>query len=125
LEVKEMHTDTEAAPVTGDEVAARYGSAAAALIAAGIGCFVLGLFTTLNEVSSTLSDGLNWWNSVGPLSGKTALGVFAWIISWAILWPLYRNKRRSLWTAFIIMVVLIVIGLVLTFPPFFELFAAE
>jgi len=35
-------------------------TAAAAILAGGIGCLALGLFTTLAEASSSFSDWLSW-----------------------------------------------------------------
>jgi hypothetical protein len=42
------------------------GEAAAAFLAGGIGCFVLGLLVTLTEIPAlvALKDGLNWTNPV-------------------------------------------------------------
>lgn len=99
------------------------GLAAAALLAAGVGVFVTGLLTTLAEVSTGLRGSLNWWNPAGPLTGKTGLGVIVWIIAWVILHSMYKNRdvkfnRLMLWTW-----ILVVLGFLGTFPPFFEAFA--
>ena len=112
-----MTRDTESA-----EVQTKYGAGAAALISAGIGCFIIGLMTTLVEASGGLKNALNWWNSAGPLTGKTGVGVIVWLVAWLGLWLAWRNKDRSLRTAFIAMIVLIVVGLLLTFPPIFTNF---
>lgn len=47
------------------------GPLAAALLAAGIGAFALGLFTTLAEASVGFRERLILNAGVGPLSGKT------------------------------------------------------
>lgn len=101
------------------------GPAAAAILAAAVGVFVIGLMTTLAEVSAGLSAALNWWNPAGPLTGKTGVGVIAWLVAWAILASRYRGRevemgRIARWSW-----ILILLGLLLTFPPFFELFARE
>ena len=71
-----------------DESATRVatGVAAAAFLSGGIGCFVIGLLTTLTESPAlvNLKNALNWSNPVGPLSGKTGVGVIAFLLSWAI-----------------------------------------
>jgi hypothetical protein len=113
-----MTRNTESA-----EVRTKYGAGAAALISAGIGCFVIGLMTSLVEASAGLGKALNWWNSVGPLSGKTLVGVTVWIVAWLGLWLAWRNKDRSLRMAFAVMIVLVVVGLLLTFPLIFDKFA--
>ncbi len=48
------------------------GPIAAAILAGGIGCLTLGIFTTLAEASTSIKDWLQWNDRVGPLSGKTA-----------------------------------------------------
>jgi hypothetical protein len=105
------------------EVRANYGAGAAALVAAGVGSFILGLMTSLAEASGGLKDALNWWDTVGPLSGKTSVAVIVWLLAWLGLWLAWRGKDRSLRSAFIVMIVLVVVGLLLTFPLIFESFA--
>lgn len=99
------------------------GPAIAALIAAGIGAFFLGLFTTLAEASASLKDWLNYYDPVGPLSGKTTYAVIAFLVSWAVLHPVLRTQpkltNRYLW----VIGVLLFLGLLGTFPTFFEAFA--
>jgi hypothetical protein len=101
------------------------GPVAAAIIAAGVGTFALGLFTTLAEASARIKDFLNIYDPVGPLSGKTTLAVAAWLGTWAVLHRLLRGRSIRLTTAMTIGAVLLVLGLLGTFPPFFEVFAAE
>jgi hypothetical protein len=101
------------------------GPAAAAMIAGGAGAFVIGLMTTIAETSEVIKNAFNWVNPVGPLSGKTAVGVFAWLIAWFFLNRAMKDKDSDLVKAFTITIILIVAGLLLTFPPFFTLFAAE
>jgi hypothetical protein len=98
------------------------GVAAAAMVAGGIGTFVIGLMTTGAVISEGLRNALNLWNPAGPLSGKTTVGVLAWLISWFILNRLWHDEDRSLQQAFTITLVLIGLGLILTFPPVFESF---
>jgi len=105
------------------EVRTNYGAGAAALVSAGIGCFILGLMTSLVAASSGLGKALNWWNTVGPLSGKTSIAVIVWLVVWLGLWLAWRGKDRSLRSAFTVMTVLVVVGLLLTFPLIFERFA--
>jgi hypothetical protein len=101
------------------------GRAAAALVASGVGTLAIGLLTTLAEASAGLKTFLTWSTPVGPLSGKTGLGVIIWLISWGVLNYLWKDKNSDLGRAFTITLILIALGLVLTFPPVFEAFAAE
>lgn len=99
--------------------------ASAAFVSSGIGCLVIGLMVTTAEMSEGFKNALNWVNPVGPLSGKTTVGVVAWLVSWAILHFLWKDKEVNFNKTFIITLVLIGLGFLFTFPPVFEIFAAE
>lgn len=105
--------------VAGEEAHVMTGSAAAAMISGGIGTLFIGLMTTGAAMSEGLKEALNWWNPAGPLVGKTLIGVFAWLISWFIMNRLWQNKESDLNKAFTITLVLIGLGVLLTFPPIF------
>ena len=122
------HHDTEIAPELADLhlVDKPDGPGAAAILATGVGIFVLGLLTTLNEASEGIHSFLDAFDGdggVGPLSGKTILATVAFFLSWAVLWGMWRNKDIDLKRAFWIGVGLGVVGTVLMFPPVFRAFA--
>lgn len=101
------------------------GPAAAAILAAGIGMFTLGLLTTLAAASEGIADWLANWEfdrGVGPLAGKTTVAVIVWAVSWIVLGFALRGKDANLKTWFWVAFVLGALGFVGTFPPFFELF---
>jgi hypothetical protein len=118
---------TERDVLVGDEVAVAKldGPLAAALLAAGIGSFALGLFTTLAEASTAFRERLILDAGVGPLSGKTVWATVVFIIAWAVLAARLRNRDGILRSATTIFVVLTVLGLLGTFPIFFQAFAPE
>lgn len=99
------------------------GPPAAALVAAGIGALVLGFFVSLAEASTDVKDWLQWNDRVGPLSGKTLLATIAYFASFAVLALLWRGKTFALRSIVLVAVVLVVLGLIFTFPPVFESFA--
>ena len=101
------------------------GEAAAAFLAGGIGCFVIGLMTTLAEVPALVDfkNALNWWNPAGPLTGKTGVGVIAFFLAWIVAHFTMGEKEVNLKTYVIVAALLTALGFLLTFPPFFELFA--
>jgi hypothetical protein len=101
------------------------GPVSAAIIATGVGATALGVLTTLAEASTSIKDWLNWNSGVGPLSGKTILAVAVWIVAWAVLHLTMRGKRYETRPALIIALVLIGIGVLGTFPTFFQLFAPD
>jgi hypothetical protein len=108
-----------------DEIDRPTGPVAAAVLAAGIGAFVLGLLTTLSEASTDIHDFLEFSDDVGPLSGKTILAVVAYFGSWAILHVLWRRQNPPLRSILIATAVLIGLGILGTFPTFFQAFASE
>ena len=99
------------------------GVAAAAILAAGIGVFTTGLMTTLAEVSPGLRNALIWSRPVGPLSGKTGVGVIIWLIAWVVLHSMYRGRDAEFGKIMRWSWILILLGFLLTFPPAFELIA--
>lgn len=104
------------------------GPGAAAMLAAGIGIFVLGLLTVLSEVSVPIHDSLeslDFGRGVGPLAGKTTLAALAWAVSWIVLAVAWRAREVGIRGAFTVALILGVLGAIGTFPPFFMLFAAE
>lgn len=121
-ETQRMAQQARAAAAEKAGEAVRTGVAAAAMVASGIGGLVLGLMTTGAVISAGLKSALNWWNPAGPLTGKTGVAVLAWIVSWVLLNARWKEEDRDLGAAFRLTLVLLAIGLVLTFPPVFEAF---
>jgi hypothetical protein len=108
-----------------EEIERPTGPVAAAALATGIGAFVLGLLTTLNEASTGVHDFLEFDEDVGPLSGKTIIAVIAYLASWAILHGLWRRQNPALRPILIATAVLLALGILGTFPTFFQAFASE
>jgi len=97
------------------------GPAAAIILAAGIGSFILGLMTSLSEGSKTVEHLLNWYDPVGPLVGKTLVAIMFWLVAWAILGSQWKNREVDFDRVFKATLILIALGLVGTFPLFFGL----
>lgn len=126
----DVHHDVEHAPELAELNLAEKpdGPAAAAMLAAGIGIFVLGLATVLNEVSEGLHDvfeRMEMGLGVGPLAGKTIVATVAFVVSWLILASVWRRKNPSLKLWFTISLILGILGALGTFPPIFLAFAGE
>jgi hypothetical protein len=99
------------------------GSAWAAILAAAIGCASFGLLVDLAEASKAISNLLNLYNPTGDLSGKSTISIIIWLASWALLHLIWNGKNLgSAGLVMLITVGLIVLALVMTFPPFFTLF---
>ena len=107
------------------------GPAAAAFLAAGVGAFVLGLMVTLAEASADIKSFLDFsknygiGSGVGPLSGKVIIAVAAYFGSWVVLALALRGREVAFGRVFMVTLILLGLGFALTFPPIFEIFAAE
>ena len=98
------------------------GAAAAAVMASAIGSFILGIATILKENIHSVEKLMNFYDPVGPLSGATIIALLLWIISWIVLHVIWKNKEVKFDKVFMAGTLLIILGLVGTFPPFFDLF---
>jgi hypothetical protein len=121
------HHDEEIAPeLAGLNLADKPdGPGAAAMLSAGIGIFMLGFFTTGAVISASLKSFLAWWEwgqGVGPLAGKSTLAVIIWLGSWLVLHMMWKDKDVDIKKMFYVGLGLGIVGAILTFPPFFELF---
>ena len=77
----------------------KVGKALAAMVAAGVGSAALGVLTTLAELSPGLKNILNFYDPVGPLSGKTTVAVIIWLIAWYALAKIAETADRTIWDA--------------------------
>jgi cytosine/uracil/thiamine/allantoin permease len=120
--------DTEAridVPESKETTGKPFGPVAAAFLASGIGAVVLGILTTLAEASEGWATRLEFNSRVGALSGKTIVALIAYFVSWALLHVTLKDKRPDVTKVFMWTGILVVIGLILTFPTFFQMFASE
>ena len=98
------------------------GPIVAAMLAAGIGCFVLGLMISLAQGSKAISNMLNFYNPVGPLGGKTIVAVVVWFVAWGILAGKWKDQSADFGKMYKVTLILVGLGLLGSFPPFFDLF---
>jgi len=107
------------------ETLIKNGKAAAALLAGGIGALTMGLMTTMSAAAPAFSAALNWYNPAGPLSGKTTVAMLVWLIAWAVLGNQWKDKDVDFDKIAMIALVLLLLGILGTFPPFFDLFVPK
>jgi hypothetical protein len=98
------------------------GPVAAALLAAGIGSVVLAVLVILVEASASFKSSLAYSTRVGELSGKTIWTVVAYVVSWVLLTLILRGRQVDVAKFAIAAGVLVALGLIGTFSPFFQLF---
>ena len=101
------------------------GPAFAAIIAAALAAATLGLLATLAEVFDGFGDWLSFSGRVGMLSGETIFAIAVYFLSWAGLAFIWRRSNPPLRPVAVVTAVLVVAGLLGTFPPFFRLFGVE
>jgi hypothetical protein len=100
-----------------------FGPAAAALLAAGFGSLVLGIVTSLAEADEGAADALAFSDEVGPLSGKVIISTCAFFATWGILTLILRRRNPPVKPVLIAAGVMLALGVLGTFPTFFEIFA--
>ena len=109
------------------------GSAAAALISVGIGCFMMMVthhFTeTSVEIDTFIWDLGKWipgsgndnklWGTLGSYAGKQTILLVSWLVSWYILQGLLKHKQVKTKTIFVWTFGLVVAATVMTWQPLF------
>ena len=95
------------------------GAALASFLAAGIGAFAIGVIVILNEAGLFAVPAL--YAPTGGVSGRTTLAVVIWLISWAVLHRRWKNRQIESRRVPFLSVILIGLGILLTFPPVWKL----
>jgi hypothetical protein len=107
---------------TAHEPARPSGPAAAVLLAAGLASFTLGLLSVLTAASASVSDALTLSDGVGDISGVTTVSTLVFLSSWGVLTTVWRQNDPPLLRVAAAAGGLIALGLLGTFPPFFNTF---
>lgn len=95
------------------------GAVMAAYLAAGIGAFAVGFWVILSEAGIFAAPTL--YGPAGGVSGRTTFGVVTWLIAWGVLHARWKARQVEPRTVFTITLVLIALGILLTFPPFWSI----
>jgi len=98
------------------------GSGAAGILSAGVGCFVLALLAAAGDKSAWVKSLLNFYKPTGPLSGVTTVAILIWLCVWGILEWRWEKKTVAIGGICAAALLLLGLGLVLTFPPVVDLF---
>ncbi len=98
------------------------GSGAAAILAAGLGCFAVGLLAVLADKSPSVKHALDFYKPTGALSGVTTASILLWLVSWAVFEWRWKSRTVALGRVNLAAFALLAIGLLLTFPPIGDLF---
>lgn len=95
------------------------GGALAAVLAAGIGALAMGLFVIANEAGIFAAPSL--YGPSGGLSGRSTFAVIVWLVAWGVLHARWRNQDVAAGRVLAWAVALIALGVVMSFPPVWEL----
>ena len=93
------------------------------MLAAGLACFTLGLQSVLSAASDSVSDALTLSDRVGDISGLTTAAAGVLFASWGALGIAWRHADPRLARVAAASGVLIALGLLGTYPPFFNAIA--
>ncbi len=63
-----------------------------------------------------------FYRPTGPLSGVTSLVILVWLVVWLVLDARWKRRTVALKSVVMAALVLLALGLVLTFPPVGDLF---
>lgn len=94
------------------------GPAAAAILAAGIGCCAMGVMAVLGDALPYLANLLIFYQPTGSLSGVSTVAILLWLVSWLILGRLWRRKTLAMRRVNVAAFALLAFGILLTFPGF-------
>ena len=97
------------------------GGGAAAVLAAGMGSFLLAIFAILADDSDIIKSALIFYKPTGPLSGVTTCAIAFWLIAWAALHARWKNRNLAMGRVSAIAITFLILGLLLTFPPIADL----
>ena len=109
------------------------GPAAAALISAGIGCFTMMVSHHLGDTSKEINEmlwnlgtwipgsktGNEMWGNIGSYTGKETMLLVGWLVSWPILYAIWKNKSVKSRTIFFWMFALLVASTAMSWHPLF------
>lgn len=98
------------------------GSGAAAILAAGIGAFMLSAFAIAGDHIPRIKSMMTFYTPTGPLSGVTTSAIVIWLVVWLILDTRWRNRRVPVGRINAAALALLGLSLLLMFPPVADLF---
>ena len=97
------------------------GPAAAAILAAGIGCFMVSVFALLGDKIAAFKSMMIFYRPTGPLSGVTTCAIVVWLVCWAVLHWRWGGRMLSIAKINATTLNLLGLSLLLTFPPVVDL----
>ena len=81
----------------------------------------LGFSAFAGDASDAIGRLLNFYNPTGTLSGVTTVAIIIWLVSWIVLHRLWDLRAVSMATINALAFAGLIVGFLLTFPPFMDL----
>lgn len=98
------------------------GPGAAAILAAGIGSFSLAALAIAADKVASLKSALIFYKPTGDLSGVTTVAIVIWLVAWGGLEMRWRKRTVALGLVSWLALGMLVLSILLTFPPIADLF---
>ncbi len=95
----------------------RNGPGAAAILSAAIGSFAFGVFAFAADAVPAINHALSVWKPSGALSGVSSAGIVVWLSVWFVLARRWAERDISLLWVNLASALMLIGGLLLTFPP--------
>lgn len=96
------------------------GAALASFLAAGIGAFAVGFLVIVSEAGLFVAPAL--YGPAGGVSGRTTFAAAIWLIGWAVFHRRWKDRQLESRRVYTVTLVLIALGIVLSFPPVWPIF---
>jgi len=74
------------------------------------------------DKSAAIKSSLNFYRPTGPLSGVTTVAIVIWLVVWVLLGWRWRRRTVAAGRVIVAALVLLGLGLLLTFPPIADVF---
>ena len=98
------------------------GGGAAAVLAAGMGAFLVALFALIADKSAAVKGLMIFYKPTGPLSGVTTCAIVVWLLVWFGLDRRWCGRTVAMGRVRLAAFVLLALGVLLTFPPIADWF---
>ena len=98
------------------------GGGAAAVLAAGIGVFLVAIFALIGDKFTAIKSLMIFYKPTGPLSGVTTSAIVLWLAAWFVLHRLWHSRMIAMGRVRAVAFVLLILAVLLTFPPIEDLF---
>jgi hypothetical protein len=93
------------------------GSAAAAILAAGVGCASVSICAWLGDAIPSIAHFFNWYHPTGPLSGVSTTAITTWLMVWAFCHRRWKGQAMPMGIIGAFSLICLGVGFLLSFPP--------